>query len=195
MKIQNHGKLLRCPVAVAICACCAGLTGMAQSVPYGNTGAIIPNSSAEQVYASGGDVTVTYYHGVEGDQDILYLNGTEIFDNWVNSPGDTVDLGTIAAGTLLNFTMEDVNYGNTWHIGSGVNNSDGNVHAYVVDNYPISGTTYVAFEDETTGEEYVDWNYNDIAFTFTSTSPAPEPSTLALAGLSGLGLLLFRRRK
>jgi hypothetical protein len=26
-------------------------------------------------------------------------------------------------------------------------------------------------------------------------APVPEPSTLALAGLSGLGLLLFRRRK
>jgi hypothetical protein len=28
-----------------------------------------------------------------------------------------------------------------------------------------------------------------------NTSPVPEPTTLALAGLSGLGLLLFRRRK
>jgi hypothetical protein len=42
-----------------------------------------------------------------------------------------------------------------------------------------------------------DFNYNDLTFTFSNVEPGPvpEPSTLALAGLSGLSLLLFRRRK
>jgi hypothetical protein len=34
----------------------------------------------------------------------------------------------------------------------------------------------------------------DITYQSLSLSPVPEPSTLALAGLGGLGLLLFRRR-
>jgi hypothetical protein len=51
------------------------------------------------------------------------------------------------------------------------------------------------FQAETTGETYADFNYNDLTFTFSNVTPVPEPTTLALAGLSGLGLLLFRRRK
>jgi len=44
--------------------------------------------------------------------------------------------------------------------------------------------------------------YNGITILYNGEQPTegggvttPEPSTLALAGLSGLGLLLFRRRK
>jgi len=36
----------------------------------------------------------------------------------------------------------------------------------------------------------------DLVFTLSGTVvPVPEPTTLALAGLGGLSLLLFRRRK
>jgi hypothetical protein len=198
MKSQKYTKSLQGSIAIAICASFAGLTAMAQGtiVPYPDIGTIIPNADAQLVYANGGDIVATYYHGISfGDNDVLYFNGTPIFNNWYNTPGDTVDLGTFAAGTLLNFTMENANYGNTWNMGSGTGNSDGNVHAYVVDNFPSSGNTFVGWEDETTGETYADFNYNDLTFTFSNVTPVPEPTTLALAGLGGLGLLLFRRRK
>jgi len=43
--------------------------------------------------------------------------------------------------------------------------------------------------------DYVNnWWFGVDSITFTAT-PVPEPTTLALAGLGGLGLLLFRRRK
>jgi hypothetical protein len=88
----------------------------------------------------------------------------------------------------------------TWMMGSGVNNSDGHVHAYVTSDGVDSGenpVTYVGWEDETTEQPYADWNYNDLTFTFDNASPAvvPEPGTMALAGLGAASLLIFRRRK
>jgi hypothetical protein len=198
MKKQNHSKSLRCSIAVAVCASLAGLSAMAQgtTVPYPDIGTPIPNFDAQLVYANGGDIVATYYHGISnGDHDVLYLNGTPIFDNKVNSPGNTVDLGTFAPGTLLDFTMEDFTTANTWNMGSGTGNSDGAVHAYVVDNYPTSGNVYVGWEDWPASES--DFNYNDLTFTFSNIElePVPEPTTLALSAVAGLGLLLFRRRK
>jgi len=200
MKTQRHSKSLQCSIAIAVCASFAGLTAMAQGtiVPYPSTGMVIPNADAQVVTADGGDVVATYYNGIMGgDHDILYLNGTEVFDNKVNTVGNTVDLGTFTAGAILDFTMSDLTTGHTWAMGSGTGNSDGYVHAYVVDSFPSSGNTYVAWEDETWGDKYADFNYNDLTFTFSNVAPAPvpEPTTLALAGLSGLGMLLFRRRK
>jgi len=165
-------------------------------VPYPDAGTQIANADAELVYASGGDVVATYYHGItSGNHDVLYLNGVQIFDNKVNTTGNTFDLGTIAAGTLLDFTMEDFTVVNTWNMGSGTGNSDGAVHAYVVDNFPSSGNVFIGWEDWPKGES--DFNYNDLTFTFSNiaAAPVPEPTTLALAGLGGLGLLLFRHRK
>lgn len=169
---------------------------MAQSVPYPNSGTPIPDFDAQLVYASGGDVVATFYHGVSvGDHDALYLNGIGIFDNQSSEIGDTVDLGTFAPGTLLAFTMEDFSTGNTWNMGLGSGNSDGAVHAYVVDNFPTTGNTFIGWEDRPASMS--DFNYNDLTFTFSNVEPGPvpEPSTLALAGLGGLSLLLFRRRK
>jgi len=193
-------------LAVAGAACFAATTAMAQ-IPYPNPGTIIANSDAQILTANGGDITVTYDHGItSGDHDVLYLNGTELFDNQSSTVGQQIDLGIFSAGTVMDFTMTD--YGNggsvtgthTWEMGSGVNNSDGNVHAYVTSN-GVDGNnkpvTFVGWEDETTGQLYSDWNYNDLTFDFANASPSsvPEPGTMALVGLGVGSLLIFRRRK
>ena len=206
MKNQKHNKLTRGVLAVVAGASLMSISAMAQ-IPYPNAYTIIPNSAAQVLVAGNTNVIVTYYHGISGgDHDILYLGGIEIFDNKINNPGDQRDLGIFTPGTILQFTMTDfgnndtVMATNSWNMGSGVGNTDGHVHAYVTsDGTDGNGSpvTYVGWEDDTTGQPYVDWNYNDLTFTFSSATfqPVPEPTTLALAALGGASLLLLRRRK
>ena len=191
---MKKSNLLPAIIAVAMCF---GLTAGATGVPvYTNIGTPIANSDAKVLVASGGDVTVTYLvAGNPGYEDILYYNGTVIFDNKTSTQGSTYDLGNIAAGTVMNFTLQVVETGRTYAMGSGANNSDGTVHAYVVDGWPSTGTAYVGFEDLANGIS--DYNYADMNFTFTSVTAAavPEPSTFALLGLAGIAGLIARRRK
>jgi hypothetical protein len=188
------------PIAIALCTCSLSLSAVAQGdfgVPYDQAGTPLPNAYAQTLQANGGDVTVTYMHGISGgDLDILSLNDVSIFNNQINSPGDTVDLGTFPAGTMLNFTLQDVTVGHLWSMGPGSVNSDGFAHAYVVDNSPTPGVNYVGWEDETWGDAYADFNYNDLSFTFANTvTVVPEPSTMVLAGMGIAACLIFRRRQ
>jgi len=203
MKTKNYNKLTRGVFAVVAGASLASLSAMGQTytnIPYAHTGTQAPAGNALLLVADGGDVQVTYVHGINyGDEDILWLGGTQIFDNRTATTNTVVDLGIFAAGTVLNFTLQDLKplYQNTWNMGLGSGNSDGAVHAYVVPDANLNGgtNTYVGWEDRPVPS--ADLNYNDLAYTFTAVSvtPAPEPTTLALAALGGASLLLLRRRK
>jgi hypothetical protein len=57
----------------------------------------------------------------------------------------------------------------------------------------LANISLLQFNNGTTVESD-SWWFGVDSITFTA-APVPEPTTLALAGLSGLGLLLFRRRK
>ena len=192
-------KELYYPIAIGLCTCSLSLSAVAQGafgVPYDQPGTPLPWAYAQTLVANGGDITVTYYGGGSpADTDILQFNGVTIFSDKINSHGNTVDLGVIPAGTTLNFTLQDVSQGNTWAMGPGSVNSDGDVHAYVVGDYPTSGTTYVAWEDRAAGTSGADFNYNDLSFTMSSTAPVPEPSSMALAGFGLASMLILRRRR
>jgi hypothetical protein len=189
-------------MAAAAAATLLAGTALAQ-VPYPDPGTVITNG--QNLFSTGGDIKVTFLgKGSALDTDLLYYGNTLLFNNQTNKTDSTYDLGVIPAGTLLTFTLYNETYGEqngtaagTFYTGQGFNNPDYLVHAYVVNNYPTTGSTYVGFEDLPAGGGG-DFNYSDVQFYFTGVSgstAAPEPSTLAFlgAGLAGLGAL--RRRQ
>ena len=143
---------------------------------------------------------MTYVSGLGNptDEDILYYNGTAIYNNKINNPLTPIDLGIIAAGTVMDFYLENKTTGYTYTMGNGSLNPDNDVHAYVADGYPAAGSAYVGFEDRIASYPS-DFNYQDMNFTFSAAAPAPapvpEPSTFALLGLGGVAGLIARRRK
>jgi hypothetical protein len=183
-----------------------GGTAIAQ-IPYPTPGTII--ATGDNLYSLGGDVTVTFLgKGNAGDTDLLYLasptptaydsSSSPIFNNQTSAANTTVDLGTFASGTDLEFAIFNEATGNTLYSGSGVNNLDGDVHAYVVNDYDGNpNEEYVGFEDEAAPNS--DFNYADVQFVFTglegSTSSVPDAaSTVSLLGLSLAGVAAMARR-
>jgi len=221
------------------------------SVPtYPGGGYGIPITTGGELFATGGDVTVTYlgWHGA-GDDEYLFLatpgdapysltgspgdtslysrysyggnggNVQQLIDNQVTPAGYTVDLGSFAAGTEVEFGIfnwDGNNGGTTWLDGPGSRNAngdglgnDGAVHAYIINNFsydivfpnnniddPIG--TYVGFEDlnNATG---ADDNYADLQFIFNGVQgvgqSAPDASaTFSLLGLGLGGLAAMGRR-
>lgn len=118
--------------------------------------------------------------------------------------GETVELGTIAAGTNLDFWLgQDAfnrEHHNTWY-GDVSKNSDGLQHlmAYEFENYLV-----LAWEDLTGGG---DKDYNDVVFAVDvgegnlrsmrgEVESVPEPATAtAVLGVSAFGLFSRRRKR
>lgn len=151
----------------------------------------------DDLYAAGtGDIIIRFEGSNASYNSRISVNGsTEIFPNHSTAVGTEFNLGSFAAGTLLDVVLNVITTGNFFHSGSGATNVDGLAHAAVTTG--LDGRTYVSFEDLVGGG---DRDYNDHMFSFTNVtttvSVVPEPSTLALslAGLGVLGFLLSRRR-
>ena len=168
-------------------------------VPYPDAGT--PVSANQELFATGGDVTLTYAgQGTAALSSILFLvspgspynsAANPIFANQTTPLGTTLDLGAFLAGTELEFGIHVTYYGygvSDWYTGPSSRNADNTVHAYLVNDYPTTGLTYVGFEDTQHG--YADYNYQDFQFTATGlTTAVPEPSAvwcMALLGLIGV---------
>lgn len=151
-------------------------------------------SEGFKVIASGGEVIAKYEGNSAGYSNDLYLGLEFIFNNHATPVGESLSLGTFAAGTELIFRLHVNNTGEDWYTGPGSRNADGLAHARVQENW-APNTTLVSFED-LVGTPEGDWGFNDLSFSFTNTRAAasvPESSPFILMML-GLGLLTFARR-
>ncbi len=141
-------------------------------------------------------MTTGIRNGQPGD-DGNPANELFIFNNHVSPVGNTLNLGSLAVGTELEFRLFVTNTGNNFYTGPATRNSDNHTHARVQADW-LPGTTLVSFEDLLNGP----FEYNDLSFSFTNTSStpggpaaAPEPMSLVLLGTGLAGLMIRRCRK
>jgi hypothetical protein len=176
--------------------------------PSGTPG--VPVTFGQELMASGGPVYVTDLGptGAEYDEQIFVASPNDgvnnlFMDNHSTANGTTYYLGTFAAGTEIEFGLDILDgdgyeaNGTILYDGPGSRNSDGDVHAYMVNNYEgLADTTYVGFEDELASIPS-DFNYTDEVYAFTGTSAVSTPdasSTMPLLGMGVTALACVARR-
>ena len=166
----------------------------------------VPVAVGEQLFAAGGPVYVTDLGptGAGYSEDLFVASPANSFGLFMNNHatpnGTTYYLGNYAAGTEIEFGLYVFNTGNTWYDGPGSRNVDGDVHAYMVNDYEgFANTTYVGFED--LYGPVADFNYTDEVYAFTGVAASVNPpavpdsaSTVGLLGLGCAGLTAFQRR-
>jgi hypothetical protein len=200
-----------CGLAVAASVVSLGTAQAGVPNPYGSSGTEI--FVGQELFASGGDVTVTSLGptGASYDEHLFLAspaNGFgQFFDNHATLGGTTLDLGTFAAGTELEFGVYVNSTGNTWYDGPGSRNADGGVHAYLQNGYtylnPLTSVlqtgTYVGFEDLYFPNS--DFNYADLQYLFQGVAASVNPptvpdgaSTMTLLGMGLGGLMAMARR-
>jgi hypothetical protein len=164
----------------------------------------VPITTGEELFANGGDVTLTFLGptGASYDESLFVVNpGLDpfvsatnpeglFFDNHATTHGATVDLGDVTAGTEIEFGIFVNSTGFTYFDGPASRNFDGFVHAYMVNDYGAPDTTYVGFED-LLGTQ-ADFNYSDEIYSFTGATASVNPPTVPDAGstlpMMGMGL-------
>ena len=151
----------------------------------------IGSVSVDIAYAQdGSDFTVSFYSDVSGQLGSLVSNGllsglgtpTSDAVNLYGASGLTLDANTTYWLVFENPVATYVYIRNT--------DSGGILSANSSAGWTLGDTDYKIFN----GGSYSSYP-NAVPLFSIDVAPVPEPATLALAGLGGLGLLLFRRRK
>lgn len=136
----------------------------------------------DTLFATGGDVVVTFAANDAGYTSELFLegpygDGSVIFNNWTTPVGTALNLGTFEPGTELVFKLLVQQTGDAFFTGAADRNFDGQVHASIEN---VAGQVMVGFEDLRGGG---DRDYNDLVFAFTNVNPSSQP--VATTGAPG----------
>ena len=166
-----------------------------------------PNGSTElpvglRIVATGGDVVVTFLGptGAYYDESSFVISpvGTsgDFFQNHSTVKGAAIDLGYYAAGTEILFGIHVADSGQTYYTGPGDRNPDGDVHAFVQNDWQgMSGLTYIGFEDMYANLP-ADWGYVDEVIAVTGavgTVPETSPTILLFAAGFCALIIVYRR--
>ena len=149
----------------------------------------VPNGN--YAYGISGNNTVGLYYwnapvnGVNGYSGFLYNGST------YTTLSDPLSISTSAQGIDGNNIVgyyQDSSFNNYGFL------YNGSTYTTVDDPLGVKGTEVLGVDGNNVVGTYFD--SSDVSHGFETTiGPVPEPTTLALAGLGGLGLLLFHRRK
>src|SRR5579859_3412077 len=191
------------PLVVATAVPLAATIPQARAFPVAGTPTTV---NPGLLAASGADSTAFFAFANAGDTSELTLtgfSGNPIFNNSVNSAGDTVDLGALSG--LQQFGLHNQSTGTTFL--ANVADAAGDYHVFYATNFadfsvgPLpaatiaaraaagaTSVTFVGWEDRT-GTQGSDFDYNDLIFAFTNLAPptVPEPTTLAVIGIGLAG--------
>lgn len=177
------------------------VTSSAGTIPYPGTGTQNP-ATYSFTAASSGDV-IAYFDGrgkaTFTDTLGLMVDGVSTgitgLNNQTSTIGESLDLGRVQTGDVLDFYMTVTNFNQIFY-SDPTKNPGGINHVYSTSfagDSMIPAGTYVGFEDA------IDFNYLDEQFVFTTATPSasPEPANFAPVGLTLLGLTatyVFRGR-
>lgn len=202
-------------VALAVIAGASRLLG-ADAIPYPDIGTVNPVTYSFTA-SSDGDITA-YFAGSTASYDNelgMLVNGVSTgivgLDNHSSALGQSLDLGSVHAGDVITFVLQNNTLGkdaysdpslNVAYDSPGYTGSHNHIYSTpytatspIIDSIPVG--TFVSFEDLPFPGS--DFNYNDEDFVFlnvgVTTRGVPDTaSTAALLGLGFAGLAMLRRR-
>ncbi|HUS36946.1 MAG TPA: pyruvate-binding protein [Verrucomicrobiae bacterium] len=214
-------KLLSCTRRLALLGGLGILSGTAFAAPttyWGAGNAAVANPTTYSFVATGNGSVTAYFAGqTAGYGSVVGMSvngaapGTFGLQNHVATYGNSLILGSVLAGDVITFILNvsqdpagprPLNY--VWS-SDPTKNSDAMNHVYsnaYTGDAQIPAGTYVGFEDLPQGGDNLygqDFDYDDHQFVFTGPFEAratPDGgSTIALLGLTSLGMMAIRSRR